>query len=83
MQDNNSTPSKDLRKITIDKLLKGNPSPRKRIAAMCCSCIYDPEAIGSGTWRNQVSECTSAQCPLYPVRPLPTTAKHPTEAIDA
>ncbi len=74
---------KDLRKITIAKLLKGNPSPRKRIAAMCCECIYDPESIGAGTWRNQVADCTSTQCPIYQERPLPTTQKQPAEAIDA
>lgn len=63
---------KDKRQIMVDKLLKGNPSPRKRIAAMCCSCIYDPYAKGEGNWRTQVMNCTSKTCPLYPERPLPT-----------
>ena len=66
---------KDKRLETIAKLLKGNPSPRKRIAAMCCSCIYDPEAMGAGTWRMQVRDCTSKTCPLYPERPLPSLSE--------
>ena len=32
-------------------------------------CIYDPLS-GGGTWRQQVSNCPSKDCPLYPVRPL-------------
>ena len=65
----------DKRERTVAALLKGNPSPRKRIAAMCCSCIYDPYAQGEGSWRMQVKNCTSNTCPLYPVRPLPGTTQ--------
>ena len=42
---------------------------RGKVNAKCCECIYDPK--GSGTWRQQVSNCTSWACPLYDVRPLP------------
>ena len=65
----------DKRQKVIDSLLRGNPSPRKRIAAMCASCIYDSDAMGAGTWRMQVRDCTSKDCPLYPERPLPTIAE--------
>ncbi len=39
---------------------------------MCRSCIYDPAAKGS--WRQQVAECNSVNCPLYNFRPLPRGA---------
>jgi len=51
------------------------PSYPKVIAQMCKVCIYDPIG-GIGTWREQVRDCTSPKCPLYPVRPLPSTEKH-------
>jgi hypothetical protein len=44
-------------------------SLRKAIDAKCKECIYDP--YSSGTWRKQVSECTSNNCPLYLFRPKP------------
>jgi len=80
MSEHNSTTSRDKSAITIAKLLKGKPSPRKRIAAMCCECIYDPESMGAGTWRQQVQDCTSTQCPLYPERPALTPRKQLSEA---
>jgi hypothetical protein len=49
---------------------KKSNSLRKAINDKCRHCIYDPHS-GSGTWRQQVSACTSKQCPLYPVRPMP------------
>ena len=45
-----------------------SPCFRQRINDMCKACIYDPYAAGS--WRAQVEECTSLECPLYPIRPL-------------
>lgn len=42
-------------------------SLRRRIDTMCKRCIYDPNAAGS--WRQQVTICTSFDCPLYSVRP--------------
>lgn len=51
-------------------------SLRKAINDMCSACIYDPEA--EGTWRQQVGDCTSKGCPLYPYRPQPKkTASRP------
>lgn len=44
------------------------PSLRNAIDAMCRACIYDPGS-GTGAWREQVSACSSSNCPLHPVRP--------------
>jgi hypothetical protein len=52
----------------------GRPSLRSAINAMCRYCIYDPGG-GNGTWREQVQGCSSANCPLHPVRPLTFKAK--------
>jgi len=49
------------------------PSLRAAIDAMCRTCIYDPGS-GSGGWREQVRACSSGNCPLHPVRPLPVRA---------
>lgn len=43
-------------------------SLRGAINAYCKWCIFDPKS-GGGTWRQQVSACTSRDCPLWPVRP--------------
>jgi hypothetical protein len=43
-------------------------SLRRAIDAKCRSCIYDP-GCGGGGWREQVAACSSANCPLHPVRP--------------
>ena len=48
------------------------PSRKKAINDMCKVCSYDKLAVG--TWREQVRDCAAGDsCPLYPVRPLPTT----------
>jgi hypothetical protein len=52
------------------------PSLRDAIDAMCKSCIYDP-GNGEGAWREQVAGCSSANCPLHSVRPLPVKASKP------
>ena len=44
-------------------------SLRAAINDKCRECIYDSIG-GAGTWREQVTACTSRACPLYPVRPL-------------
>ena len=49
---------------------QNKPGLRGKINAMCVSCIYDPFS-GGGSWRKQVEDCTSYQCPLFDVRPLP------------
>ena len=46
-------------------------SLRKAINDKCKECIYDPYAKGLGSWRQQVKDCTSPDCPLFRVRPLP------------
>ena len=42
-------------------------SLRHAINQMCKECIYDP--VAAGNWRQQVSACTSPNCPLFPHRP--------------
>ena len=42
-------------------------SLRRAVNHMCRECIYDQNA--SGGWRQQVTICTSFDCPLYKVRP--------------
>jgi len=49
------------------------PGLRGKINAMCASCIYDPFG-GAGAWRQQVTACTSTDCPLYSVRPTTKAA---------
>ena len=44
------------------------PSLRAAIDAKCRSCLFDPGARGN--WREQVSDCSSANCPLHPLRPI-------------
>ncbi len=48
-------------------------SLRQAINQMCKGCIYDSGAAGN--WRQQVSACTSSNCPLFPHRPVSTTDK--------
>lgn len=43
------------------------------VKAKCKECIYDP--IAPGTWLQQVAECSSSNCPLHSVRPLPLSVK--------
>jgi len=42
-----------------------------KIRAFCCQCIYDP--YQEGTWLKQVENCTSTHCPLFSVRPKPSS----------
>ena len=44
-------------------------SLRAAIDAKCKDCIYDTYA--PGTWREQVAQCSSLDCALWPVRPAP------------
>lgn len=46
------------------------PSLRAAIDAMCKNCLYDP-GNGNGGWRTQIEGCSSSNCALHPVRPLP------------
>jgi hypothetical protein len=52
------------------------PSLRAAINAMCKSCLYDP-GNSNGAWREQVRSCSSTNCALHSVRPLPVKAKKP------
>ena len=46
---------------------------RKAINEKCKECIYDNYQPGS--WREQVYQCTSGNCPLFPLRPVPEARK--------
>lgn len=47
-----------------------NASSRKKaIEDHCKKCIFDNAA--QGTWREQVFNCTSLSCSLWPFRPTP------------
>ena len=48
-------------------------SLRAAVNAMCKHCLYDPGS-GNGGWLEQVQACSSGNCPLHPVRPLPVKA---------
>ncbi len=61
---------KDPRKVIIQREMAKSKF-RGRINAKCVECIYDPKC-GSGTWRQQVAACTSYNCPLFDVRPIPS-----------
>ena len=47
-------------------------SLRAAVNGKCRECICDPRAH-AGTWRQQVASCTARACPLFPVRPMPTS----------
>ena len=49
---------------------------------MCKECIYDPKG-GSGGWKQQVEECTSKNCPLWPERPTSTQIIAKLEIIES
>ena len=56
-------------------------SLRKAIDAKCKDCIYDPQC-GGGTWREQIAQCSSVCCPLWPIRTGPRSgpwADYPTD----
>jgi hypothetical protein len=56
-------------------------SMRAAINAMCRQCIHDP--LSRGTWREQVGQCSSSNCPLYPLRPMPIGHKSGEATNDA
>ena len=71
-----STRSIDSRDALRDKVIdrEGRKAGlRGKINAFCCHCIYDP--YSDGTWLKQVKNCTSSHCPLFTVRPVPSSKK--------
>jgi len=67
----------DQREKLLRRLTK-NADDGGRAAAIdlfCCTCIYDPYAMGAGSWRAQVQACPSNSCPLYKWRPVTTNEK--------
>ena len=57
----------------MKKKTRKRPSYKKAVEAFCKSCIYDPKEPGG--WREQVTACTSPECPLYDVRPTTKRSK--------
>jgi len=47
-------------------------SLRKAINEKCKDCIYDD--LAAGTWLQQVTICSSEDCPLFDVRPKSKSA---------
>jgi hypothetical protein len=45
-------------------------SMRAAINAFCRDCIHDP--LEPGSWRAQVAACTSSDCALFKLRPMPS-----------
>jgi len=43
-------------------------SLRKAVNDKCRECLYDP--LSNGNWRQQITACTSPNCPLFPFRPI-------------
>jgi hypothetical protein len=50
------------------------PSLRKATNQACQDCIYD--STQEGSWRQQVAKCTSPNCALFSVRPMPIAIPH-------
>ena len=53
-----------------DAPIKGKRSLRSAINQHCKDCVYDDQAKGEGTWRQQTEACTVTKCSLYDVRPV-------------
>jgi hypothetical protein len=62
-----------LRTRIIERELK-KAGYKAKIRAFCCHCIFDP--YQEGTWLKQVENCTSFDCPIYSVRPMPVGKTH-------
>jgi len=73
-KDDQTMNKEDQKDKLIAKMLK-KPGRSSAINAMCCMCIYDPISTGCGSWRKQVEDCTSKNCPLYKFRPCTTGGK--------
>ena len=52
----------------LDWITKKIPGPQECINKMCKVCIYDQ--YQPKTWRAQVEDCTSPNCPLFLRRPV-------------
>lgn len=46
-------------------------SLRTAINAKCKECIYD--SCAPCTWREQIAQCSAIRCPLWPLRPAPSS----------
>jgi hypothetical protein len=56
-------------------MAKAKLSYRKLIDLKCKDCIYDPQC-GGGTWREQIAQCSSVSCPLWPIRASPSSGPY-------
>ena len=69
------TPGQESRDTLRERIVEREskkPGLKGKIRAFCCHCIFD--AYQEGTWLKQVENCTSPDCPLFPVRPKPKGA---------
>lgn len=55
----------------MESIDANRPTRQQAISAMCRSCVYDPAAAGN--WKQQVTLCAVADCPLFDYRPLSRT----------
>src|SRR5690242_3194581 len=69
----NVAPEKSTNLVSRKASAGARLSLRAAIDAMCRGCIYDPGS-GNGGWREQVRACSSSNCALHLVRPLPVKA---------
>jgi hypothetical protein len=49
-------------------------SLRSAVDAKCKGCIYDQ--LAPGTWREQVAACSTSNCELFDVRPVPRQCRN-------
>ncbi len=65
-QGSHSHDSRNNKQKVIDRLAKKG-GLRALVDAKCCDCAYDE--LVTGTWRKQVENCFSVDCPLFSARP--------------
>ena len=64
--DSHSHDSRNNKLKVINRLVKKG-GLRALVNAKCYDCTYD--ALAPGTWRKQVENCPSVDCPLFSARP--------------
>ena len=72
----------DARRLELIAREAGKAGLRGRINAKCIECLYGP-IQGFGNWKQQITACTDASCPLYEVRPIskPEKKKRPSAPL--
>ena len=65
--DSHSHDSRNKKQKVIDRLVKKG-GLRALVDAKNCDCTYDE--LDTGTWRKQVEDYPSVECPLFSVRAM-------------